>query len=134
MEQKARGYGDQFYSNMVTSRVSRDGIPIKPGPAVPEKTMDSRGVLLRRSVAAVTGSVMCDVTVDSLMNQHTGESIDTSCGVVAEPRSAVVMAVDVRVRTSSWQSPTFFGTPSKHLTGRPCQHRNRSRPPNHQLC
>jgi len=93
MEQKARGYGDQFYSNIVASKVSRDGIPIKPGPAVPEKTVDSRGVLLRRSVAAVTGSVMCDVTVDSLMNQHTGESVDPSCGVVATPRSAVVMAV-----------------------------------------
>jgi hypothetical protein len=93
MEQKARGYGDQFYSNIVTSKVSRDGIPIKPGPAVPEKTVDSRGVLLRRRVVAVTGSVMGDVTVDSLMNQHTGESIDTSCGVVATPHSAVVMAV-----------------------------------------
>ena len=93
IEQKARGYGDQFYSNIVASKVSRDGIPIKPGPAVREKTVDSRGVLLRRSVAAITGSVMCDVTVDSLMNQHTGESVDPSCGVVATPRSAVVMAV-----------------------------------------
>jgi hypothetical protein len=90
--QKTRGYGDQFYSNIVTSKVSHDGIPSRPAPAVPAKTLDSRGVLLRRSVAAVTGSVMCDVTVDSLMNQQTGESVDPSLGVVATPRSAVVMA------------------------------------------
>ena len=58
----------------------------------------SRGVLLRRSVAAVCASRMSDVTVNTLINEETGEDVeegdvDASRGVLPTPRSAVVLAV-----------------------------------------
>jgi len=95
-----KGYADQFYSTIVTSKVSRTGMPSKPTAPAPTRTThppttadtDRRGALLRRSVAAVVDSFMCDVTVDALMSESAREldCADPSQGAVVTPRSAVV--------------------------------------------
>jgi hypothetical protein len=94
-----KGYADQFYSTIVTSKVSRTGMPSKPTAPAPTRTThppttadtDRRGALLRRSVAAVVDSFMCDVTVDALMSESAREldCADPSQGAVVTPRSAV---------------------------------------------
>jgi len=92
VEQRLKGYGEQFFSDVVTTGVSPKGQPKQAPPPAPPA--DSRGALLRRSIAAVTGSLMCDVTVDSLMNEQTGEQVDPSQGLVATPRSLLVKTME----------------------------------------
>ena len=94
VEERVKGYGEQFFSRVITGGVSSKDRPSHAPPANQQQQPDdSRGALLRRSISAVTGSLMCDVTVDCLMDEQTGEQVDPSQGVVATPRSAVVQAM-----------------------------------------
>ena len=68
------------------------------GQTPPPAGADSRGALLRRSVAALTGALMCDVTLEALTTED-GVPVDPAAADVATPRAAAVVAMSRPIHT-----------------------------------
>ena len=74
------------------------------GHTPPPAGADSRGALLRRSVAALTGALMCDVTLEALTTED-GMPVDPAAADVATPRAAAVVAMSRPMHTHNRAEP-----------------------------